>query len=272
MLNREILKHLGEGIFIGIVSAMVVMAFFMPYFSLHSEMNREINHVLMAYNPNEVSVKEIILDDSSLRVVHFEDIRDTAGTIFSPSLLLSKLNGEDSIMFFSSFDYLMNNDVNPGEIMEGFGIQGLYAGFYPVEHPYGEDFLVVVSKNFDNLDIQGEIRDWNMNEGYKTNFLPRGFRGGKLLFFLTFTGSLYLIFGICGLLIETPFNYIKDNFLRMVVVSVSVVIAILTYGNLFNNYSYHTILWASIIAICSNVLMVLPLLIIWFGKKTYKKV
>ncbi|QNO15282.1 hypothetical protein HYG86_11165 [Alkalicella caledoniensis] len=248
------------------------MAFFMPYFSIHSSFNNEIRDVLMAYSPSEVSIKEILVEDSDLRVIHFEDLRDITGTIFSTSLLSNRINGEEDVMFFSSFDYMLNNNVNDGNTIERFGINGIYSGYFPLDHPYGENFLVMVSNSVEELHIRGEIREWSMKEEYQTNFFPRGFRGSKLWSFLFFTGSIYLVFGVCGLLIDTPASYLKDNFMRMGIVSMSILLSILIYGVFYNSYDYYTIIWSTIIAISANLLMILPLTMLWFGKKIYKRV
>ena len=272
MTQKANIKNIVEGIFIGIVTAMIVMAFFMPYYAIHHQLNTEINDVLLAYNPSSVPISEVRLDGSDHRMILFEDIRDATGTLFSPTLLFSKIINEDTTLFFSSFDYFMNSDFHVGQEIEQYGLLGTYAGFYPTEHPYGDNFLVVISSQLEELVYEGSITPWRLEDGYKTKVMPRGFRGTKLLGFLLFTGSLYFVFGICNLLVETPPKYLKDTLKRVAIVGMTILLSLLLYGTVINEYNLITIFWSFIIALASIMIVLPPLLTFWYAKKIIKGV
>jgi glucan phosphoethanolaminetransferase (alkaline phosphatase superfamily) len=105
MSKKVILKHLWESILIGFVSSMIVTAFFMPYYDIHHRVKNHVNEVLTAFNPIEEIVSEIQLEDSKTRLILFDDITNTTGTIFSPTLLFSKVRNQEETMFYSSFDF-----------------------------------------------------------------------------------------------------------------------------------------------------------------------
>lgn len=272
MSQNLISKHLWEGIFIGIVSAMIVVAFFMPYYAMHYQISKDINEVLLAFNPSEKSIKEVRFHDNDLRMVLFEDIRDLSGTIFSPTLLFGNTGHQEKDMFYSSFDYLMQTDSLPGDIVEILGFSGLYAGFYPNEHPYGDNFLVIISPKVSELKSSGTVGDFVMTEDYRSHLLPRGFRGLKLIYFLIFSGLLYFTYGLVGILMENQVSYFKENMIRLLIVTTTIIASITTYGLIINSYHLNTILWSCGIAIFANVAMLPPLFFFWLGKKIYKKV
>ncbi|SET13397.1 hypothetical protein [Anaerobranca gottschalkii] len=266
MPKKIILKHLWESILIGIVSSMIVTAFFMPYYDIHHRVKKHVNEVLTAFNPLEEVVWEVQLQDSNTRLILFDDIRKMTGTIFSPTLLFSKDKNQEGTMFFTSFDFFMKNSYVVGEQVEIMGLNGLFAGFYYSEHPYGEDFLVIVSDKLEKLDYQGEMKNFKLGESYKYPLLPRGFRGLRLLYFLLFCGILYFIYGLLSIVLDTTYDYLKENLMRLSIVSCTIIISLTTYGFFINTYSFYTIITACILAITANLMMVLPLLLFWLGK------
>lgn len=272
MPQNLISKHLWEGIFIGIVSAMIVVAFFMPYYTMHYQISKDINQVLLAFNPSENSIKEVRFYENDLRLVLFEDVRDLSGTIFSPTLLFGNTGHQEDEMFYSSFDYLMQTNSLPGDIVEILGFSGLYAGFYPNEHPYGDNFLVIISPKVSELKFNGIVGEFGMTEDYKTHLLPRGFRGVKLFYFLIFAGLLYFTYGVTGILVDNQINYFIENTIRLLIVSITIVASITIYGLIINPSNLNIILWSCGIAIFANVFMIPPLFCLWLGKKIYKKV
>ncbi|SHK12897.1 hypothetical protein SAMN02745227_01596 [Anaerobranca californiensis DSM 14826] len=271
MSKKIILKHLWESILIGFVSSMIVTAFFMPYYDIHFRVKTHVNEVLTAFNPIEEIVWEVQLQDAKTRLILFDDIRKTTGTIFSPTLLFSKERNQEETMFFASFDFFMKNSYVVGEQVEIMGLKGLFAGFYYSEHPFGEDFLVVVSDKLENLNYQGEMREFKLQGSYKYPLLPRGFRGLRLLYFLVFCGLLYFVFGFLSIILDTAYDYLKENLLRLSIVSCTIVLCLTTYGLYINTYSIYTIITAGVIAITANTIMVLPLLLFSLGKNFLRR-
>lgn len=272
MPRKVVIKHLWESIFIGVVTSMIVMAFFMPYYAIHHQLSTDIKEVLLAFNPTQKSVNEIIQENADVRIILFEDIRDTSGTIFSPSLLFSNGNFQETTMVYSSFDYFMKNQVSIGDVVEILGVEGYYGGFYSSEHPYGDDFVVVISDKVADLQFSGEIREWNMDEGYKSPILPRAFRGTRLLNFLIFSGILYLVYGIVSILLDNSYDLLKENALRLAIVMVTIIACVTIYGTIINPQRFSTIFWACVLAIGANIMMIPPLFLFWVGKKIYNRV
>jgi hypothetical protein len=165
----------------------------------------------------------------------------------------------------------MKNNYVVGEQIEIMGLKGLFAGFYYSEHPYGEDFLVVVSNKLENLKFEGEIGEFKLQGSYKYPLLPRGFRGLRLLYFLVFCGLLYFIYGLLSIVLDTAYDYVKENLLRLSFVSSTIILCLTLYGFYMNTYSIYTIITACAIAITANAIMVLPLLFFWLGKNFLRR-
>ncbi|WP_350344354.1 hypothetical protein PRVXT_000750 [Proteinivorax tanatarense] len=242
-----------QAFFTATVTVALVAAFFMQILNNHRYITTSYSEV---FNEQQYFNK---LSDGE-HDIFFLDETTVKSTVFDKNLLaIERGKEEGDVPIFTSLENYIENNLEMGDIINLDGVEGVLCGLYFPHHPAGKNFYTVFAESSEKASSKAF-------EDYSPSKLPPSLAGINLLTFMLTCGLINFLFGLISLFFGVKEEFLVENLtiLKYVVIFSS---SLLVLFGIAYQISVGVIMWSIQVAIASNALAFLALILLWNIKR-----